>query len=259
MKQKKTHQLRIRITESQLSSIVQYIVDHPNEFKNQSDLIRESIKSRISRTKDIRYRYQENQGDFVPQLDKKGINPFERFKKNSDFIRIYELMSPVFQTNKDVYLIAEKVFEVFNSVLDEYEEKCLVINHNVLFELSYKIVERTIHEIQRTKYNSIDDLTVLNLNTLSLFIEPTDITDEELLFSNRFIENENEEYEVDIKLPKNAQRNYIINFKRILDENNSNPDFNESILNMFDRLKQNPHHKWGFPIFPKNWVGIQKG
>jgi hypothetical protein len=184
-----------------------------------------------------KYRYQENQGDFVPQLDKKGINPFERFKKNSDFIRIYELMSPVFQTNKDVYLIAEKVFEVFNSVLDEYEEKCLVINHNVLFELSYKIVERTIHEIQRTKYNSIDDLTVLNLNTLSLFIEPTDITDEELLFSNRFIENENEEYEVDIKLPKNAQRNYIINFKRILDENNSNPDFNESILNMFDRLR----------------------
>jgi hypothetical protein len=77
---------------------------------------------------------------------------------------------------------------------------------------------------------------VLNLNTLSLFIEPTDITDEEVLFSERFIQKEKYEYEVDIKLPKNAQRNYIINFKRILDENNSNPDFNESILNMFDRL-----------------------
>jgi hypothetical protein len=60
MKQKKTHQLRIRITESQLSSIVQYIVDHPNEFKNQSDLIRESIKSRISRTKDISSKTKNN-------------------------------------------------------------------------------------------------------------------------------------------------------------------------------------------------------
>jgi len=60
MKQKKTHQLRIRITENQLSSIVQYIVDHPNEFKNQSDLIRDSIKSRISRTKDISSKTKNN-------------------------------------------------------------------------------------------------------------------------------------------------------------------------------------------------------
>jgi Arc/MetJ-type ribon-helix-helix transcriptional regulator len=53
MKQKKTHQLRIRITENQLSSIVQYIVDNPNEFKSQSELIRESIRSRIGRKQDI--------------------------------------------------------------------------------------------------------------------------------------------------------------------------------------------------------------
>ncbi len=53
MKQKKTCQLRIRITENQLSSIEKYILDNPNEFKNQSDLIRESIKSRICRKQDI--------------------------------------------------------------------------------------------------------------------------------------------------------------------------------------------------------------
>ena len=53
MKQNKTRQLRIRITENQLSSIVQYIIDNPNEFKNQSELIRESIKSRIGRKQDI--------------------------------------------------------------------------------------------------------------------------------------------------------------------------------------------------------------
>lgn len=60
MKQKKSQQLRIRITENQLSSIVQYIVDHPNEFKNQSELIRESIRSRIGRTKDISSKTKNN-------------------------------------------------------------------------------------------------------------------------------------------------------------------------------------------------------
>jgi hypothetical protein len=183
------------------------------------------------------YRNQENHGDFVPHRDDKGMNPFERFKDNSDFIRIYDLFEPVRNTNRDVYEITERVLTIFNSILKIYEEKNLRINHFELFELVYKVVEQTIYEIQRIKYNSIDDLTVLNHNTLSLFIEPTDITDEEVLFSERFIEKENDEYEVEIKLPKNAQRNYIINFKRILDENNSNLDFNESVLNMFDRLR----------------------
>ena len=60
MKQNKTHQLRIRITENQLSAIVRHIKDNPNEFKNQSELIRESIKSRISRTSDISSKRKRN-------------------------------------------------------------------------------------------------------------------------------------------------------------------------------------------------------
>lgn len=60
MKQNKTRQLRIRITENQLSSIVQYIIDNPNEFKSQSELIRESIKSRICRTSDISSKTKNN-------------------------------------------------------------------------------------------------------------------------------------------------------------------------------------------------------
>lgn len=60
MKQNKTCQLRIRITENQLSSIVRHIKDNPNEFKNQSELIRESIKSRISRTSDISSKTKNN-------------------------------------------------------------------------------------------------------------------------------------------------------------------------------------------------------
>ena len=60
MKQNKTHQLRIIITENQLSAIVRHIKDNPNEFKNQSELIRESIKSRISRTTDISSKTKNN-------------------------------------------------------------------------------------------------------------------------------------------------------------------------------------------------------
>lgn len=186
----------------------------------------------------LQYPNQENQGDFVPHRDNKGMNPFERFKYNSDFIRIYELMEPVLQTNRDVYVISEKVFEVFNEVFDGYQEKCLVLSHHILVEVVYKIVERTIIELQQGNYNSIEELMNLNLNTLSLFMEPINATDVELKFAEKFMEKESDEYEVEIKLPENAQRNYIINFKRILDKNNSNPDFNETILNFFDRNRE---------------------
>ncbi len=49
MKEKKTEQLRVRLTETQLKKLVGYIVDHPNQFKNQSELIRESINDKICR------------------------------------------------------------------------------------------------------------------------------------------------------------------------------------------------------------------
>jgi hypothetical protein len=181
------------------------------------------------------YLNQENLGEFVPQREYKGMNPSKRFKDDSDFIRIYDLMEPVLQTNRDIYLVSEKVFEVFYSVFEEYEEKCLIVSHHVLFEIVYKIVERTIIELQQGNYTSIEEIMKLNLNTLSLFMEPINATDVELKFAEKFMEKESDEYEVEIKLPENAQRNYIINFKRILDKNNSNPDFNETILNFFDR------------------------
>jgi hypothetical protein len=37
------------------------------------------------------YQYLKNQGDFVPHGENKGMNPFERFKDNSDFIRILRI------------------------------------------------------------------------------------------------------------------------------------------------------------------------
>ena len=53
MKERKTKQLRVRLTGTQLRNLVGYIIEHPNEFRNQSDLIRESIKEKISRKHDI--------------------------------------------------------------------------------------------------------------------------------------------------------------------------------------------------------------
>jgi hypothetical protein len=45
--------LRVRLTESQLKGLVNYIIENPNEFKNQSELIRESIDNKICRKKNI--------------------------------------------------------------------------------------------------------------------------------------------------------------------------------------------------------------
>lgn len=49
MKERKKHQVRVRLTESQVKRLVEYLVEHPEEFKTQSELIRESISKQISR------------------------------------------------------------------------------------------------------------------------------------------------------------------------------------------------------------------
>ena len=59
MKENKTRQLRIRITENQLSTIINFLKSS-DEFKSQSELIRESIRSRICRTEDISSKTKNN-------------------------------------------------------------------------------------------------------------------------------------------------------------------------------------------------------
>jgi Arc/MetJ-type ribon-helix-helix transcriptional regulator len=53
MKEKKSQQVRVRITESQLKNLTQYLIEHPSEFKSNSEFIRESIKEKICRKRDI--------------------------------------------------------------------------------------------------------------------------------------------------------------------------------------------------------------
>jgi len=49
MKENKTKQIRIRLTESQLKKLINYLVEHPNQFQNKSELIRDSINDKICR------------------------------------------------------------------------------------------------------------------------------------------------------------------------------------------------------------------
>lgn len=60
MKERKSKQLRVRLTETQLKKLVGYIIDHPHEFKNQSDLIRSSINEKICRSKGITSKSKRN-------------------------------------------------------------------------------------------------------------------------------------------------------------------------------------------------------
>ena len=53
MKHKKSRQVRIRITQNQYKKLVEYLTIHSDKFKNQSDLIRESITKQICRTNHI--------------------------------------------------------------------------------------------------------------------------------------------------------------------------------------------------------------
>jgi preprotein translocase subunit SecA len=181
------------------------------------------------------YIEQELFEDDAPRDNSKNTESYKNIEGN--FFRIYDLIEPVYSTNKQIFEFTEGVFSKYRKSLKMYDQQNLMLNHDELFELTYKIVEYTVKEILKVKYNSIDDLMEVNLNTLTLFLTPSNITDEEMIWSEKFMSKRKGEYEVEFKLPEDAERNYYINFKRILDENNSNPDFNESILNFLDRTR----------------------
>jgi hypothetical protein len=52
MKEKKSCQLRVRLSESQIKRLIEYVQLNPQEFKNTSELVRKSITDKICRKKD---------------------------------------------------------------------------------------------------------------------------------------------------------------------------------------------------------------
>ncbi len=49
MKEKKTHQLRVRLTESQFRNLLDNLIENETEYKNKSTFVRDSINEKISR------------------------------------------------------------------------------------------------------------------------------------------------------------------------------------------------------------------
>jgi len=251
MKEKKTQQLRVRLTDSLVNELNQHI-NSTGEFNSISDFVRQSVIEKIGRnnvlysTRSTKrnklislYRNQEISGENYSNRTSRDIDVYVNNEDKKRIVRIYDLISPLYSINRTSFDLTEQIFKVFNVEFVGYESKLLSINHFELFELTHKIVHSTLKEIQRVKYNSIDDLLEFNLNTISLFLEPIDVTEEETKWLNEFITNSGSsaDGEVEIKLPENAERNYYINVRRILRENNSNPDFNNTLLDFFDRTR----------------------
>ena len=182
---------------------------------------------------------QEKFNSSVTPNNHEGMEVFLNMEEKKSIYRIYDLISPITHSEKHILDITEKVFSEYKIHCKGYESILVTLNYFELFELTYRLVHSTISEIQRVNYDSLDDLMKYGFNTLPLFLTPLGMTEEELEWVSGMITNNHssEETEVEIKLPNDAERNYYINVRRILKENNSNPDFNESILNFLDRTR----------------------
>ena len=251
MKEKKTQQLRVRLTDSLVNELNQHI-NSTGEFNSISDFVRQSVIEKIGRnnvlysTRSTKrnklislYRNQEISDENYSHRTSRDIDVYVNNEDKKRIYRIYDLFSPLNSTNSTLHELTERIFQDFTIDFEGYESKLISLNHFELFELTHKIVYSTIFEIQRVKYNSVDELFEFNLNTLTLFLEPYDITVDEVEWVNEFISRNvtSNKDEVEIKLPENAERNYYINVRRILKENNSNPDFNNTLLDFFDRTR----------------------
>jgi hypothetical protein len=178
----------------------------------------------------------ENVTLLTPHVIEVSSNSIEK----NNLIQLYDLIPPVLNTHRYSYEITEQVFQKYQLDFDSSESKLISLNHFELFELTYHVVQNTINNIQQVKYNSVDELFEFNANTLPLFLEPHDISDEEMKWVNEVMATSNSsiEKEIEIKIPENAERNYYINVKRVLKANNLNPDFNETMLNFYTRTRE---------------------
>ena len=182
---------------------------------------------------------QQKDDNSVTPNNHESMEVFVNMEDKKRIFRIYDLIPPVTHSEKQTFDISEKVFSGFHVQHEGLESITISLNRLELLEWTYSIVNSSIKELQRVNYNTVNDLLKFNLNTLPLFLTPIDVTNEEMDWVSGFItKNENsEETEVEIKLPNDAERNYLVNVRRILKENNSNPDFNQSILNFFVRTR----------------------
>jgi len=126
-----------------------------------------------------------------------------------------------------------KVYDRNRITFDGYERKSFSFNQFELIEFYYSIVRETLGLLQSPEINSVQELGRLSINTLQLFMEPIDVTEEEWEWSRRLYQV-GEENVVEMELPLNSMLHYAINVRRISEENRSNPVFNWSIIELLN-------------------------
>ena len=166
-----------------------------------------------------------------------GINPFVKSKDIIQNVNLTSLIDRTTEINKIHFDISLIIFSKLKTNFDGYEYKNFKSNYFELLEFINNIVESSILEFLKVEYTRIEDLISIDSNTIKLFLQPNNISEEEKLWVDGFIKKLEKHNEVEVKIPIELEKNYYINIKRILENNNSNPTFNDSILDYFDRLR----------------------
>jgi hypothetical protein len=175
--------------------------------------------------------------DSVIPIEPREMNPFLKSEDKIQNVNLTSIIERTTEINKIYFDIALSVFSQFKTNFDGYEYKNFKSIHFELFEFVHTLVVSTISEFLKVEYKRIEDLLLINSNTIKLFFEPNNITEEEKSWVDGFIDKLEKHEEVEVKLPIQLEKNYYINVKRILGNNNSNMNFNDSILDYFQRLR----------------------
>jgi hypothetical protein len=175
--------------------------------------------------------------DNVIRNKNQGMNPFIKSEDKIQIVNLTSLIDRKTEINKIHFDITLIIFSKLKTHFDGYEYKNFESNYFELLEFVHSLVVSSISEYLKVSYTRIEDLISIDSNTIKLFLQPDNITEEEELWVDGFIKKLEKHNEVEVKIPIELEKNYYINIIRILGINNSNPTFNDSILDYFERLR----------------------
>jgi Arc/MetJ-type ribon-helix-helix transcriptional regulator len=135
MKEKKTQQLRVRLTDTLVNELNQHI-SSTGGFNSISDFVRQSVIEKIGRnnqlypTKSTKpnklislYRNQEFSDENFAHRTTQDIDVPVNNEVKKRIYRIYDLISPLHSSNSTSYELTERIFEDFTIEFEGYESK----------------------------------------------------------------------------------------------------------------------------------------
>ena len=160
------------------------------------------------------------------------IEPLMKFNQNNEIINIQNTHERIIGSDPFIFDIVSKVLNrVHIHFEDEYDEKLISVNHYTMVEFVYFVIKSSMELIQESEVNTVHDLTKFDLKVFSLFFTPSDITEEELNWVDRYTDLEDVQSNIlTMEIPLEYKKNYLVNIKRILDRNRDNFTFNDSVL-----------------------------